>query len=98
MVCIRLGVMRERRRPRAVLSASHQAADPTNTPATSQHPAATPPEVPSPNAANTAANERIVAGLANVRRKVEAQAPRSPVGRASPGDSWAGGLRNVRTP
>src|SRR2546422_10387216 len=69
---------RSRKAPSARESATHQAADPRNTPATRA--TADRPEAPAarPRPANTPRNEKIVAGFAGVRRRNEPQARAGP--------------------
>ena len=55
-----------------MLRNSHQAAEPRNTPATSQQAAArSPPAATTPRPAKMAANDRIVIGFVMVRKNVE---------------------------
>src|SRR5258708_5656233 len=73
------GVKRVRRSDAPIASTDHQVAEPRRTPATRTAGLAGPPSPPRPRVAASAANERMVAGLAIVSPSVETYAHGRPV-------------------
>ena len=88
------GVIRVRRPATTPVRIAHQATEPANTPATTAVAPPTPP-VPAPMLANSAANDRIVAGLVSVSPTIESQPPSGVPSRPGSSRAVAGPARRA---